>query len=84
MIVADIHEGLLDAMQDAGRSYLTQRQFTLADAENVREFHEHSTDVLNCVWCNGVEAHEETCDNPAVYLVEQTINGAIASLKETP
>lgn len=82
MIVADIHEGLLDAMQKAGVAYLTQRQFALADAENVREFHAHTTDVLNCVWCNGVEAHEETCVNPSVHLVEETINGAIARLKE--
>lgn len=82
MIVADIHEGLLDTMQQAGVDYLTRRQFTLADAENVRAFHEYSTDVLNCVYCNGVEHHEDDCFNPSVHLVEETINGAIARLKE--
>ena len=82
MIVADIYEALLDAMQEAGTQYLTQRRFALGDVENVQAFHEHDRDVMNCVYCNGTESHEEGCLNPAVNLVEMTINGAIARIKE--
>lgn len=82
MIVADIHEQLLDTMQQAGIEYLTKRQFTLGNVESVQAFHEMEHDVMGCVYCNGVERHDDDCLNPAVHLVEMTINGAIARLKE--